>query len=140
LIQYYKRDLEGNLLQKDDEIMIGKAAAEIGAIKIGDTVSLFGKNFTVVGIFRSGVGWEQSAGVVHISFVEKQRKLAPGSTTMLFVYLDGTREKKEVAAEIARSIPRLKAVGTEDILEHFAQQIVYVDYFVWVVSVAALAV
>src|SRR5512143_1618279 len=49
------------------EIMLGKQAAEVLKMKVGDLIRLTGGTFKVVGIYGSGDGFEDAASIVSLS-------------------------------------------------------------------------
>jgi putative ABC transport system permease protein len=61
------------------EIMLGKQAAEVLELKVGDLIRLTGGTFKVVGIYSSGDGFEDAASIVSLSdaqqLLQKQRQV-----------------------------------------------------------------
>lgn len=140
LIKVYTREIEGRTLETEEEVMLGKYVADVIKAKIGNEIMLIGKKFKIVGIFKTSISWENASAIMHINVVNRQRKQESGTSSILFVYAKPGINRDMLAAAIMEKYPDLKAVPIEKFLENFKEQIQYVDTFVWVVSVAALAV
>jgi ABC-type antimicrobial peptide transport system permease subunit len=57
---------EGNRLSSNHQIILGRTMAEALNKKVGETIDLGGSRFRIVGIFETGVGWEELGGVVSL--------------------------------------------------------------------------
>jgi putative ABC transport system permease protein len=137
LLKVYERELEGRLLKDKSEIMLGAVAAKQLQKKVGDKFWFLGETFTVVGIYRTRVSWENGAAVSHIDVI--RRRLHPNHSGMVaFIYLREPGRWREAAEELERRMPRMRVVRTENVVIFFQEQLVYIDYFVWIISVAAL--
>jgi ABC-type antimicrobial peptide transport system permease subunit len=62
---------EGERMRLPREMMLGKVAAKSYKKHVGDTMQISGNAFRVVGIFETGIAYEDSSGV--ISLAEAQR-------------------------------------------------------------------
>ena len=56
--------VEGEPLRANQQMLLGRAAAEALGREVGDTIRLGGSAFRVVGIFESGVNFEEMGGVI----------------------------------------------------------------------------
>lgn len=139
-IQRYRNpELEGRIVENDDEIMLGFIAADKMRKKIGDTVGLFdGLKFKVVGIYKVGVPWENVGAVISSRVIQKKLKMED-SIQMGLVYLRDPRERDLAIREIEAQYPHLTAVKSEEVASNF-ENLEYIDWFVWVVSLVALLV
>jgi ABC-type antimicrobial peptide transport system permease subunit len=61
------RVVEGRSIQRRNEIILGRQAAEGLKKGVGDTVRVLGARYRVVGIYESAVGYESVAGVIALS-------------------------------------------------------------------------
>ncbi|RPI58508.1 MAG: FtsX-like permease family protein, partial [Chloroflexi bacterium] len=84
-IQHF-RIVEGQPLETNRQVIVGRQAAETLGTGVGDTLRLFESSFRVVGIYETGVGWEE-AGVV-VSLRDAQRLAGrPHQVTMYGIRL-----------------------------------------------------
>jgi len=56
--------VEGRPLEASRQVIVGRQASETLGLKVGDTLRLLDSNFRVVGIFETGVGYEDSGVVI----------------------------------------------------------------------------
>ncbi|HEX9074208.1 MAG TPA: FtsX-like permease family protein, partial [Anaerolineae bacterium] len=62
---------DGERLRTPREIILGKIAAKNFKKKVGDSLQVLGTSYRIVGIYETGIGYEDSAGV--LSLPEAQR-------------------------------------------------------------------
>ena len=71
--------VEGNPLSGNRQILIGRVMAEALNKDAGDTIQLGGKRFRIVGVFETGVAWEEMGGIITLrdaqSFIGRPRKV-----------------------------------------------------------------
>jgi len=88
--------------------------------KVGDTVILSGKRFKVVGIFETGVSWEEMGGIVTLrdaqDIVGKPRKV-----TMLAVNVQDSEQSQELSTLINERFPTIQANLNADFLEQLPE-------------------
>lgn len=136
---YQNQHFKGRLLEKRDEVLLSELRArELGA-KIGDSITLFGKQFTIVGIFRTNVTWETGAAVAHGDIVREALRIPEGAAMIGFIYLKNPDKLEETAEAIRQKMPHLRIEKTEGLAANI-DQLEYVDAFVWIISLAALIV
>lgn len=140
IIRAYRNPaMRGRLLEAHHELMMGEIlAAELGK-KVGDDMRLFQQSFKIVGIYRTGVRWENGGVIIHMEAFRKAMKMAPGSTMGVFLFLKDPDRLKETAFELAMQHPQLRILPAAFLSSGF-EQIAYVDAFIWVISLAALIV
>jgi putative ABC transport system permease protein len=139
LMDKYRRELDGVLPAADDEVLMGSIGAESMKKKLGDTLELFGRTFKVVGIFRSGVPWERVGVVMSNTVLAEVLQQKDGSVYMGFLYLKDGTDPARVRADIKAKFPHLDPVKTEEFTA-FYDQIEYIDWFVWIISLVSVAV
>ncbi|MBI2901675.1 MAG: ABC transporter permease [Planctomycetes bacterium] len=137
--RYRNREFRGELVRAEDELLLGSEAAQKLKKNVGDEIELFDrKKFRVVGIYTVGTVWENVGAVVHLRVV--QQKLRMGDSIQLaFIYLKDPATRERTKAEIERRFPHLVAVRSEELAGNF-ENLAYIDWFVWVVSLIAVAV
>ncbi|MBI3538550.1 MAG: ABC transporter permease [Chloroflexi bacterium] len=77
---------EGARLRAPKEMMLGKVAAKNYKKKIGDTMQISGSAFRVVGIYETGTGYEDGAGLIALNEAQALTK-KPNQVTFFFVKL-----------------------------------------------------
>jgi ABC-type antimicrobial peptide transport system permease subunit len=116
--------VEGQPLRANRQVLLGRAAAEAMGKEVGDTVRLGESGFRVVGIFESGVGWEEMGGVITLRDCQviagKPRQVSfyaievrdVGRLDEVRAWLDGNFPEIDVSmtAEFAESIPDMQSM------------------------------
>jgi putative ABC transport system permease protein len=139
LAGYRTPALRGRLLEGPGEIMLGEISAEELGKKLGDRLDLFGQPLEVVGIYRTGVRWENGGAVIDARLLREQLTMPERSAMVAFVYLYSDEALPFVTLQIQAAFPRLRALPTAFLASGF-EQLAYVDAFIWVISLAALIV
>ncbi len=121
------RILEGQSLAsargvRGKPIILGRRAAQSLDVQVGDTLRITGSAFRVVGIYETGVGFEDAAAVVPL--VEAQTlALQPRHVSMLYIKLKDPGRVDQLRAKIERLLPDLTVstaagfTGQEQLLE-----------------------
>lgn len=113
--------IEGRGIRDRGETIIGKPAAESLHKQVGDTVRISGRPFRVVGLYETGVGYEDAGAVV--SLRESQDLFEkPRQVSYVGVRLNDPEDADQVITQIQRRYPDLTVSrsseffeGTEDI-------------------------
>ena len=124
-IVHYKL-VTGRHIQRPNEIVLGKVAAETYKLDIGDTMTLYDNRYRVVGIVETGVSYEDGGGLIALS--EAQRLLNRGRTvTFIFVDVHDPQQAGAIAKVIDRRFPEARtslssefAQNTDDIANMMA--------------------
>ncbi|NJN16219.1 MAG: FtsX-like permease family protein [Oscillochloris sp.] len=107
---------EGRSIQRSGELILGRMAANGLEKNVGDTLRMAGASFEIVGIYESGVSYEDAGGVITLK--EAQRIFGkPRQVSFVSVTLHDPGRAKEVAAELERRIPDLMVAPTADLTE-----------------------
>jgi ABC-type antimicrobial peptide transport system permease subunit len=102
-IKHYKL-VEGRHVARPNEIIVGKLAADNYKLETGDTVTLYDNRYKVVGIFETGVGYEDGGGILALR--EAQRLLnLPRSVSFIFVDAETPAAAEPLRAALARRFP-----------------------------------
>ncbi len=100
--------VEGRYMQRPNEIVIGKIAAETYKLKLGDTMTLNDNRYKVVGITETGVAFEDGGGLLALR--EAQRLLArPRTVSFIFVDVKEPDQGAAVVEAINRRFPEARA-------------------------------
>lgn len=114
-IAHYKL-VAGRRVRRPSEITIGSSAAESYDLGLGDTLTLFNNRYKVVGIFETGVAWEDGGGMLALK--ESQRLLnRPRNVSFLFVDVKDPSMAQPVQDAVNRRFPKVRA----SISSEFAQ-------------------
>jgi ABC-type antimicrobial peptide transport system permease subunit len=106
-MQHYQL-VEGRYVQRPNEIMLGKTASATYKLGAGDTMQLLDNRYKVVGVFETGVSYEDSSGGLPIQ--EAQRLLGrPRAVTFIFVDVHDPSQSEAVVAAINRRFPEARA-------------------------------
>lgn len=139
LLAYRNPALQGRLLELREEILMGEIlAAELG-LKVGDQFRLFQRTFRIAGIYRTGVRWENGGVVVHMDVFREAMKLPEGTAMAAFLFLHDPDAIQQTILELSLRFPHLRFLPAA-ILSSGFEQLVYIDSFIWVISLAALIV
>jgi putative ABC transport system permease protein len=103
----------GRALQRPNEVMLGKVAAESYKLSPGDTLQLLSNRYKVTGIYETGSSYEDAGGTLHLreaqDLLGRQR-----SVSFIFVNVDDPANGKAVADAInARFTEARASVSSE---------------------------
>ena len=114
-MDHYKL-IEGRRVQRPSEIIIGSNAADSYDLEMGDTMTLYNTRYKVVGIYETGVAWEEGGGILALR--ESQRILnRPRNVSFLFVDVKDPSLALPVQEAINQRFPKVRA----SISSEFAQ-------------------
>ncbi|RME82490.1 MAG: ABC transporter permease [Caldilineae bacterium] len=100
--------VEGRGVRRPNELLLGKTAAETYKLGVGDTMQLYDNRYRIVGIYQTGVGWEEGASVLALR--EAQRLLnRPRSVSYIFVDVKDPGQAEAVVEAINRRFPEARA-------------------------------
>jgi ABC-type antimicrobial peptide transport system permease subunit len=108
--------VEGEPLGGTREALVGSAAAETMGVEVGDSVNVVGSRFRVVGLYETGVSFEDS-GIV-ISLREAQALFGrPSKVGFLGIKLRDPRQADSVLKELEESFPEISVSKTSEFAE-----------------------
>jgi len=111
------RIVEGQPLTANRQIILGRAIAKEMKKGIGDTVRLFDASFQVVGIYETGIAWEDMAGV--ISLREAQAILGkPRQVSLYGIELKNRLKGKAVRDQLAAEFPEVSLSMSSEFAEN----------------------
>lgn len=106
----------GETLKNNRQMIIGRLIAQALKKQVGDSIELGGVRFRIVGIFETGIGWEEMGGVMTLrdaqTFMGRPRKV-----TMYAVKVAESARPEEVVAQINLEIPEAYAALSGDFVE-----------------------
>ncbi len=130
--------VEGQPLTARRQVIAGRGAAEVMGLEVGDTLRLLGSGFHVVGIYETGVGYEENcvvvslreaqalAGKLHQVSLYAIKVTDPARVEELRAYLDANFPEIDVSltSKLAESLPDMQA------MEELVGQISFVAVFI----------
>lgn len=106
-ISHYKLTA-GRHVRRPNEIVIGSSAAESYGWGLDDTVTLYNTRYKIVGIFETGVAWEENGGILALR--ESQRLLnRPRNVSFIFIDVEDPADAPAVRDLINRRIDGARA-------------------------------
>jgi ABC-type antimicrobial peptide transport system permease subunit len=110
------RIIEGDPLAGRHQVIVGKQAAEQMGVGVGDTLRLLKSNFRVVGIYETGISWED-IGVV-IGLREAQSLTGKPHQVMYYaIQLRDPGEAEVVKRELEATFPGIDVSLTSEIAQ-----------------------
>jgi len=130
--------VEGSNLTGNHQLLLGRIMSISLNRTVGDTIELSGKRFKIVGIFETGVSWEELGGVVSLrdaqDIVGKPRKV-----TMLGVNVFDADQSVEISKLINTHFPTIQADLNADFLEQLPEM-QYTDLMMSAITILAIFV
>jgi ABC-type lipoprotein release transport system permease subunit len=100
--------VEGGPLTGNHQVLLGRMMAEAMHKSVGETIDVSGHRYRIVGIFESGIGWEELGGV--LSLREAQAFAGrPHKVTLYMVKVKDPEQAAQVADRINREFPEVHA-------------------------------
>jgi ABC-type antimicrobial peptide transport system permease subunit len=110
------RIVDGRPLTGNHQIILGKTMAEALKHEVGDTIDLSGHRYKIVGIYESGIGWEEIGGIV--SLREAQLFAGrPHKVTMYSLRLRDPAQAPALVEQINARFPEVHASLSADFAE-----------------------
>ncbi|HMQ32033.1 MAG TPA: ABC transporter permease [Chloroflexaceae bacterium] len=108
------RVTEGRTVARPGELILGRMAANSLEKGVGDDLRLSGQSFEIVGIYETGVSYEDTGAVIPLR--DAQRTFGkPRQVSFLGISLHEPGRAVEVAAELERRYPELMVARTADL-------------------------
>lgn len=127
---------EGRALAKGDEAIVDAEWQERRKAKIGDTVKLFERPFTIVGVYEPPGGGRIK---IPLSTMQEQVGVTDKATAILVACTDPAKQD-EVAARILEKFPHDQLIFTRDLPELYATGVPALNVFIKVVVGIAAAI
>ncbi len=109
--------VEGQPLATNRQMLLGRQAAETLNAEVGDTLRVLGSTFRVVGIFETGVGFEESGAVITLR--DAQRLAGrPHQVSMYGIKLRDPSRVDEVLAYLEVNFPEIDVSLTSEFAEN----------------------
>ncbi len=130
--------VEGEPLTNNHQIILGRMMSDSLHKSVGDTLDIGGYRYRVVGIYESGITWEEMGGVVSLrdaqSFMGRPRKV-----TMYMVKVDDPSLAPEIVERINGELPDVHASLSGEFVEQMPDMQT-MDAMMGAISFLAIAV
>jgi putative ABC transport system permease protein len=135
------RLVEGTVLSPTarDEIVLGERAADDLGVRVGDTVTIDDRSFTVVGIYRTGVRIQDSGGYAPLATVEELTGRS-GVVTAVYISVAAGADPAVLKTEIETRFEQLAAIGDVSEYGEVDQGMQAVDAAVLAISLLAVGI
>lgn len=122
------------------EIALGKVAATVTDKDIGDTISFFGSDYRVVGIYETGEQMQDGGAVLPIAEVQRQTQ-SEGNLTLAFVKIADGADVDEITSRIDNGYGgQLVTIKNADELSRIDQGSEIIDAATWMISALAVII
>lgn len=130
--------VEGRELAGSREVILGRTGAEILKVRVGDVVRLREIGFRVVGLFETGVTWEEGSAI--ISLRDAQELLGkPRQVTMYFIKVNNLEQAPAIRSQIEAFIPEVTVVPSSEFVES-GPEMQSMSVLMWTISALAIVV
>ncbi len=127
---------EGRKLESGDEAIVDPEWKERRKAKVGDTVTLFERPFTIVGVYEPPGGGRIK---IPLKTMQEQEGAVNKSSAILVACVDPA-EQDAVAARILERFPEDQLIFTRDLPEIYASGVPALNVFIKVVVGVAAAI
>jgi ABC-type antimicrobial peptide transport system permease subunit len=100
------RIVEGEPLTTNRQILLGRVAAENLGREVGQTVRIFERAFKVVGIYETGLPFQDGGSVVTLRDAQSLFG-QPGQVSFMGVWLEEAEEAEQVAQQVEARFPEV---------------------------------
>ncbi len=136
-IHHYKI-IRGHGLSGTKQIIIGKMAASNLKKDVGDTIRVYGAPYRIVGIYETGLGFEEGGGVITLEDAQAIFK-KPRQVSLYQVKLRDVKQTEEVMGRIERLFPDISVSRAADFGEK-EMMTEMVSGFAWGIALIAVVV
>jgi len=130
--------VEGRGLQGNREIMLGRKALEAMKMQIGEVMRLGEVGFRIVGIFETGIAYEESAGVVSLRDAQEITG-KPRQVTFYGIKLDDPQQADSIQKELETALPNITVTLTSQFAENLPD-LKSMNVMMWGISLLAILV
>jgi ABC-type antimicrobial peptide transport system permease subunit len=107
---------EGHPLERSNEIIMGRFAANSMEKGVGDTVRLGGKTYEIVGIYENGSAYEDAGGAILLRDAQEIFH-KPRQVSFLGIALHDPSRAHEIAQQLEQAFPELMVAKTSELVE-----------------------
>ncbi len=104
---------EGTRIRTPREMMLGKVAAKNYKKHVGDTMQVAGSSYRIVGIFETGIGYEDSSAVISLDEAQRIFK-KPNQVSFYGIKLKDPASAGSVRRQIEARMPQVSVSGSSE--------------------------
>jgi ABC-type antimicrobial peptide transport system permease subunit len=130
--------VEGEPLQTNRQMLLGRVAADNLNKDVGDTIRIFNSAFEVVGIYETGVSFQDGGGVIPLRAAQKLFG-QPDKVSFLSVWLKDPQQADAVIQEIETRFPEVDVGKASEFTEDLSD-IEMMRASTWGIAALALVV
>lgn len=138
LLAKFQGRVRGRLLEREEDVIVGEDAARELGLSPGDALELFGRTFRVAGVYASDIQFERAGAMACNSVLQRELRMGE-SVSMGFVYLRPGASEDRVRGAVEARFGHLDVIRTDQFTQYY-NQLEYIDWFVWIVSLVSVAV
>jgi ABC-type antimicrobial peptide transport system permease subunit len=132
------RIVEGQPLTTNRQMIMGRVAAENLNMEVGDAMRLFDRAFRIVGIYETGVSFQDGGGVVTLR--DAQRLFGqPNKVSFLGIWLEERTQAEAVIRQVEARFPEVD-VSKASAFTESVSDLEAVEGMTWGISLMALVV
>jgi ABC-type antimicrobial peptide transport system permease subunit len=132
------RIVEGEPLTTNHQMIMGRVAAENLGREVGDTMRLFDRAFRIVGIYETGVSFQDGGGVVTLR--DAQRLFGqPNRVSFLGIWLEDRAQAETVTRQVEARFPEVDVSKASAFAEDVSD-LQALEGMTWGISLMALVV
>jgi len=132
------RIVEGEPLRTNHQMILGRVAAENLNLGVGDTMRIFDRAFRIVGIYETGVSFQDGGGVVTLR--DAQRLFGqPNKVSFLGIWLEDQAQAESVIEQVEVRFPEVD-VSTASAFAEDVRDLQAMEGMTWGISLMALVV
>jgi putative ABC transport system permease protein len=124
---------------ESDALILGKRAASDGDLGVGDTMTIERTTFRIVGIYDTGVLYEDSGAMVPLSVAQTMASKT-GVVTAVFIKAKPGTDPDELAHGIEDEFPNLATIASIDDYSKVDQGVEFLDAANLAISVLAVGI
>ena len=132
---------QGRFFSKAGEAVLEKHFAKFHQIKLGDTFTIGGHSFDVVGLLEIKEGSQVASANVYLPLADAQSLLAgnPGNINIVYLHMKNPAQIDEIKTQISKTLPGVTVTSSDSFLELMGGMSQISSQFSLVVSLVALA-
>ena len=132
------RIVEGEPLTTNRQMILGRVAAENLNMEVGDTMRIFDRAFRIVGIYETGVSFQDGGGVVTLR--DAQRLFGqPNKVSFFGIWLEDRNQAEAVIRSVEARFPEVD-VSTASAFTEGVSDLQALEGMTWGISLMALVV
>jgi ABC-type lipoprotein release transport system permease subunit len=132
------RIIEGQALRGGREVILGRQAARVMGLGVGDELSLLNERYTIAGVFETGVPLQDGAAVMSVAEAQQAMR-RPGQVSLYHVRLRDRGQADEIMAAVQSRFPEVMASRAAEFFEN-TQDVEMLRGLVWGLGIIALLV